>query len=176
MSDQAARCWDNQHVDTWKLIVAWVGAVLITTAITWQIVSVADSQVSARPVEVVAITSTSTTGPPTSSLATTTTTVPASSTSSTSPSGTTTATPASGATDDGQWTVRTVSSAGGNVVIRHRPGEVELQAATPALGFDVEIDDAGPQRVRVEFESEDSDVRVEAEWRNGVLEVSITGD
>lgn len=61
-------------------------------------------------------------------------------------------------------------------MIRHRPGEVELQAATPAPGFDVEIDDAGPQRVRVEFESEDSDVRVEAEWRNGVLEVSITGD
>ena len=61
-------------------------------------------------------------------------------------------------------------------MIRHRPGEVELQAATPAPGFDVEIDDAGLQRVRVEFESEDSDVRVEAEWRNGVLEVSITGD
>lgn len=59
------------------------------------------------------------------------------------------------------------------MVIRHRPGEVELQAATPAAGFGVEIDDSGPSRVRVEFESEDSDIRVEAEWDDGGLEVSV---
>lgn len=59
------------------------------------------------------------------------------------------------------------------MVIRHRPGEVELQAATPAAGYSVEIDDSGPDRVRVEFESEDADIRVEAEWEGGELVVSI---
>lgn len=58
-------------------------------------------------------------------------------------------------------------------MIRHRPGEVELKAATPAAGFAVEIDDSGPSRVRVEFESEDTDIRVQAEWEGGELVVSI---
>jgi hypothetical protein len=72
--------------------------------------------------------------------------------------------------------VRSISSVGGTVVIRHRPEEVELQAATPAPGYEVEIDDAGPDRVRVDFESDDSDVRVEAEWRDGELEVTVSDD
>jgi len=66
-----------------------------------------------------------------------------------------------------------VSSTGGTVVLRHRPGEVELQAATPASGFSAEIDDSGPTRVRVEFESDDADIRVEARWRDGELEVTV---
>ena len=59
------------------------------------------------------------------------------------------------------------------MIVRYRPEEVELQTATPAPGFDVEIDEAGPRRVRVEFESNDSDYRVEAEWKAGALAVSI---
>lgn len=160
-------------MNTSKLAVAWVAAVLITTAVTWQIVSFADSQVSARPVEVVAVTSTASTSATSSSVANTSTTVPGTTGSSTS-STTTSSTSASTPTTDAEWSVRTISSAGGTVVIRHRPGEVELQAATPASGFEVEIDDAGPDRVRVEFESDDSDVRVEAEWNNGELDVTIS--
>jgi hypothetical protein len=60
-------------------------------------------------------------------------------------------------------------------VLRYRPNEVELQAATPLPGFEVEVDDPGPERVRVEFESEDTDVRVEAKWDDGSLEVDVTG-
>ena len=48
-----------------------------------------------------------------------------------------------------------------------------MQAATPASGFSVEIDDSGPDRVRVEFESDDADIRVEVRWRDGELEISI---
>jgi hypothetical protein len=59
------------------------------------------------------------------------------------------------------------------VVVRHRPGAVELQAATPASGFSVEIDDSGPTRVRVEFEADEDDIRVEVRWRDGELEISI---
>lgn len=58
-------------------------------------------------------------------------------------------------------------------MVRYRPGEVQLQAATPAPGFAVEIDDAGPPRVRVEFESDDADVRVEARWADGALDVDV---
>lgn len=58
-------------------------------------------------------------------------------------------------------------------MVRYRPGEVELQAATPASGFAVEIDDDGPDRVRVEFESDDLEVRVEVRWENGDLDIRI---
>lgn len=57
--------------------------------------------------------------------------------------------------------------------MRHRPEEVELQAATPAPGFSVEVDDDGPDRVRVEFDGDSLEVRVEARWENGALEVDI---
>lgn len=59
------------------------------------------------------------------------------------------------------------------VVVRYRTGEVELQAATPAPGFSVEVDDAGPPRVRVEFESANADVRVEARWDDGSLDIDV---
>jgi hypothetical protein len=51
-----------------------------------------------------------------------------------------------------------------------------LVATTPLPGFDVEITDSGPQRVRVEFENDDTDVRVDAEWKDGGLEVEVTGE
>jgi hypothetical protein len=59
------------------------------------------------------------------------------------------------------------------VVVRYRPGEVELQAATPAPGFAVEIDDAGPPRVRVEFDSDEVEARIEVRWENGSLDIDI---
>lgn len=62
------------------------------------------------------------------------------------------------------------------MIIRYRPEEAELQAATPAPGFGVEVDDAGPPRVRVEFENDDADIRVEARWENGDLDVEVSGD
>lgn len=55
--------------------------------------------------------------------------------------------------------------------MRYRPEEVELKAATPAPGFSVAVDDAGPPRVRVEFEGELTDVRVEARWEDGALDI-----
>lgn len=39
----------------------------------------------------------------------------------------------------------------------------------------MEIDDAGPPDVRVEFESDDTDIRVEAQWEDGTLDVEVTG-
>ncbi|MFZ0015123.1 MAG: hypothetical protein WAL25_13520 [Acidimicrobiia bacterium] len=159
----------------WRIGAAWMAVLVVTTMLTWQIVSFADSQVSARPVEVAVSSSTTVGGP-------TTTTHPGSSSSSSSPttslpdSSTTSSSPSTSSTSVSSWSVRSVTTAGGTVVIRYRPEEVELQAATPAPGFDVELKDSGPRRVRVEFESEESDIRVEAEWRDGDLDVTVSSD
>ena len=53
-------------------------------------------------------------------------------------------------------------------VSRRRP--IRLTGATPNSGYAVEVDDSGPDRLRVEFESGDGDhkTRVEAECRGGV--------
>lgn len=177
---------------SWKMAAAWVAALVVTTVLTWQIVGLADSQVGDTPVAVapvptsttLSITTTTTAANPstsapavTSTTGQTTTTTPSQSSGSSTPTSQgamappSTEPPTTPATVE--WTVRTINSQGGTVIVRHRPGEVELKAATPAAGFSVEIDDRGPDRVRVEFEGEDDDVRVEVEWEDGELDVSI---
>ncbi len=169
---------------SWKMAAAWVAALVATTVLTWQIVGLADSQVGDTPVAVEPV-PTSTSVSTTSTIATTSTSLPT--TTSTSSQVTTTSTPTPGSsapttqattatpttTASAEWTVRTINSEGGTVIVRHRPEEVELQAATPAAGFSVEIDDSGPKRVRVEFEGDDDDIRIEIEWDDGELDVSI---
>lgn len=60
------------------------------------------------------------------------------------------------------------------MVLAHRPGEVTLQAATPAPGFQTEIKKSGPDEVEVEFESETTKVEIEAEWEDGELNIEIS--
>jgi hypothetical protein len=157
------------------MAAAWVAALVLATVLTWQIVGLADSQVGAVPVASAPTLPVSSSTPSSTSSSTSTslppeTTLPTTG-STTSP---TTSSSAPSSTDPAsEWSVRTVNSAGGTVVVRHRPGEVELQAATPASGFSVEIDDSGPTRVRVEFENDDDDIRVEIRWRDGELDISI---
>lgn len=171
------------------MVGVWVLVLLITTALTWQIVSLASDQVADAPVAIAPATSTtldsSTTSTHTSSTTIPTTTTPSATKGGASP---TTSTPAGGGTSPsatqptsstssaGVWSLRTVTTQGGTVVIRHRPGEVELQAATPAPGFEMEIDDAGPPEVRVEFERGETHVRVEAKWEDTGLDLKVSGD
>ena len=51
-----------------------------------------------------------------------------------------------------------------------RGAAVRLTGATPTSGYGVEVDDTGPDRLRVEFESGDGDrrTRVEATCRAGI--------
>lgn len=64
-------------------------------------------------------------------------------------------------------------SPGGVVLVNHRPGEVRLASATPAPGFAMEIDEQGPDEVRVEFDGEDDSYRVRVRWQDGALRIEV---
>ena len=166
-----------------KLVAVWVVVVAATTLLAWQIVSLADSQVSATPMELLTPTTTTIPGasiPGASIPGPSTSSSPSpSSTSSSAPTtsvGSAPTTSSTSAPDPGtaEWSVRTVTSTGGTVIVRHRSGQVELQAATPLPGYVMEIDDTGPDRVRVEFENDIDDVGVEIRWVKGALDVEIS--
>jgi hypothetical protein len=70
--------------------------------------------------------------------------------------------------------VKTTSTKGGTLVVKYRPEEVVLQAASPAAGFHVEVDKAGPPEVEVEFESETSKVEIRAKWEHGELTIEVS--
>ncbi len=61
------------------------------------------------------------------------------------------------------------------MVVSYRPGEVKLEAASPVPGFTADVEDSGPPKVRVEFESQENNVDVRAEWRDGNLLIEIIG-
>jgi hypothetical protein len=69
--------------------------------------------------------------------------------------------------------VKTVPTSGGTVVLKYRPGEVVLQTATPAAGFQADVENPGPPKVEVEFESEARKVEIQAEWKDGNLDVKV---
>lgn len=175
---------------TWRMAAAWVVAVAVATVLTWQIVGLADSQVGEAPIAVAPSLATSlsgspstTTGPASPSTTgdpaptTAPSTDPTSQTSATTSTTASSTSPSTSSTSptspDESWSLRTITTAGGVVVVRYRTGETLLQAATPTPGFSVEVDDAGPDRVRVDFESESSDFRVEARWGDGALVVDV---
>lgn len=169
-----------------RLFGAWLVVLILTTAVTWQIVNAAEGQINTDlppiAVEAPEADSTSTSTDQMSDEASTTSSASGSqpaptTTVTTSGSSATLATSGTSSTtqaQDSTWTLRTIGSTGGTVVVRYRPGEVELQAATPASGFQTEIDKAGPPDVRVEFESEDAEVRIEARWADEGLDVKVS--
>ncbi len=105
---------------------------------------------------------------PTATSPTTATTTSTTAATTTSSSTSTTATVAA----SGQWEVSTWTLVGGTVTIRSRPGEVELVSAVPSAGFSSTVEDAGLDRVRVDFDSSDHESEFEAKWEGGVLDVT----
>jgi hypothetical protein len=57
--------------------------------------------------------------------------------------------------------------AGGIVVVEASGGAVSLVSAVPNPGYSVEVDEQGPDEVRVEFESDDSKSEVRVRWNGG---------
>ena len=71
----------------------------------------------------------------------------------------------------------TYNLVGGWVTITYGPGVVELVGAAPNSGFSIEIKENGPDRVEVEFESDDHESRFRAdETAGGTPELRIEED
>ncbi len=60
-----------------------------------------------------------------------------------------------------------MSVAGGTVVVEASGGAVSLVSAVPTPGYTVEVDEQGPDEVRVEFESDDAKSEVRVRWDGG---------
>jgi hypothetical protein len=69
--------------------------------------------------------------------------------------------------------VETISSAGGTVTVSYGNGQVHFQGASPAFGYSMEIEETGPDEVRVDFESEESEVSVRVEWDGDGLDIEV---
>ena len=108
--------------------------------------------------------STSTTTRGSSGTSSTTVTSPTSSTSSTSTTSTTVVQ---------TLTTKTYNLTGGSVTISFAPGVVNFKAAVPQSGYSTDVEDNGPERVRVEFENDDDHSKFEAEWVSGELVINI---
>lgn len=179
----------------------WLVALLLATTVTWQIVSVADDQVSDRPIAPLNVaapviadlqtTTTNATATPSTAVSahgetSTTATIASSSTTpsahgatstTSSPDTTTPQTTSSAPTTAGAaWQTRSVQTVGGTVLLRYRIGEVAYQSAAPAPGYQVEVEKPGPPEVKVEFESQSQKVEIEAAWDDGDLKVSVSGE
>ena len=65
---------------------------------------------------------------------------------------------------------------GGLVTISVDGRNVYLVGAAPKAGFSVEVDKAGPEEVRIEFESSDHISSFRARWKDGELDIDIDID
>lgn len=176
----------------WRLAAAWVTAVVLTTAVAWQIVAVADERVGDSPLSPVEVgapstseTSTTTvvtepTVPTTGPVESSTTTAPSTTSTThgheattTEPEQSSTSSTSTTTTTAAQWSTKTIVTKGGTVVVSYQSGDVVLETAVPVAGFQVEIKKEGPPEVEVEFESEKLVVRIDAEWNDGELDIEI---
>lgn len=153
------------------LVLLWLLATSATTAVAFWAVSTAGSEVSQRPLTAVVASSptlSAVTSVPTRSV----TTAPTSTaTTSTTHDSATSVPPA-------EWERTTLNSGGGSIIVSYRPSEVRLESVAPLAGFSFEIDDQGPERIRVEFRGDDVTYTLRAEWTsNGfVTEVDASGE
>ena len=166
----------------WRLVVAWLAALAVTTTMTWQIVSAADDRVGDRsgaPLNIAAPTvTTSETIPSASptSQATTTTVPSAGSSSSSSPTSSAPSGSSSSTSTPATPESVAIPTVGGTVTVRVIPGSVTYLSTVPNPGFAVEVKDAGPPGVRVELVSVATEVDVRVRWRDGRLDISIEVD
>lgn len=177
-------------------IVAWLAATAVVSFVTLQTLSLAEAGIGEGDLSPVVVASsapagagaiaapddgdTTTTSVPRRNELSTPTTTPVAPTSTASAGGIveapTTSTSAPPTTTVAVaapiWEARTVASGGGAVTVRVAPSVVEFVSAVPAPGFTVEVDDDGPTRVRVEFESETERYEVRIEWDGSELLIS----
>lgn len=71
---------------------------------------------------------------------------------------------------------RTVEAVGGTARFRFTDGAVEVVFATPAQGFSVAVERDAPDDVRVTFERDDHESRIDAEFDDGAPRVRVDED
>lgn len=78
-------------------------------------------------------------------------------------------------TQPGAASTKTYRSSGGTVVVSVDEGArtVVLLGATSAAGFDVDVEDDGPDEVRVEFKSSSLESKIKVKFEGSVLDVEI---
>lgn len=59
------------------------------------------------------------------------------------------------------------------MTVSYSNGQVHLQGASPAFGYSMEIEKTGPDEVRVDFESDESEVSVRVEWEGDGLDIEV---
>ncbi len=171
----------------------WLVAAVVAVIVAWQGVAVVGDQVTdERPAPLAASdiearlaeASTTTTAAPGSSTSTSTSTSTSSSTSTsttiaagdpstptsqTAPPATTPPPPPSTAPVAGE--TRTYNLHGGTASLRFSPAGVEVVFANPAPGFSVDVEAEHDNGVRVEFESETHESRVDGWWDGGPVDL-----
>jgi hypothetical protein len=156
--------------------LGWVLATTLVTLAAWWVVAAASGEVNETAGAPLVVPTTS------SSVDTGSSSLPDAPTStapgSTVTSHTTTSTTASGASTSTTAVampsgVETIGSVGGTVTVSYGNGQVSLQGASPAFGYSMEIEKTGPDEVRVDFESEDSDVSVRVKWEGASLDIEV---
>jgi hypothetical protein len=106
----------------------------------------------------------------------TTTTAPAPVTTTTAASVTTTTTPAVTTTTVDSYT-KTYDTEGGSVRINISGESVTFAGATPLPGWTVELENSGPEEVKVHFErneDEEEEIKFTAKFDDGQLKVTIS--
>jgi hypothetical protein len=166
---------DDRQVTCYRTVVlgvlAWVLVVTAGATLVWTVISRAGEGVAGD----LPVTATETTSPrETPSERATRTASPSESSSSPAPSQ---STPSSSSEEPvAEPARRAWQGAAGIVIAECRGSAISLKGAQPASGWSVEVDDTGPDRVRVEFESGDARTRVEARCAGGAPEFEVDVD
>lgn len=178
----------NGEMKRLAVVAAWLAGTVLSGAVAWAVVGHAGERVgdeavaplSVKEVEDLAaalsttsVPSTGTTGPPTG----TSVSDGAATTTASATTDTTLGQSSSTTTSSSPWEPGPVTEAhrvaGGLVVIRYTPTWVELVGATPDQGFGVEVKSAGPEKVVVEFDGDEEEIRFEAELSEGEVVIRV---
>ncbi len=170
-------------------MVGWVLATLGAVTLASQAVGLVRDQVTDRPARLAAELplTTTTSAPPTTFVdppsasvtttaaedpTTTTTTATTTTTVSVGTSSTTTTTPAPPVTSPASED-RIIHMIGGSVTARCEGEKASWVSYVPNSGFDADIENQGPEKLEIEFESEDHTSKLTAECRDGVLDSRV---
>jgi hypothetical protein len=81
------------------------------------------------------------------------------------------------APDEGTRRSETLASAGGRVTVACTgPESIRMTAALPSAGWTMQPEEKGPDEVEVEFTNGDSELRIRARCKDGVIEPDVDTD